>query len=228
MKGKKQFYITNYHLIRYFRLTVSLYCLFTFFPNLSQGQLYIDFPVQLDYYRTNSSDLNFSRRGVIVNPTIGFTLTTFDSSKFELSNGFGAYYSKFNQEAGDESFHYQRIGLVNYNIQLYYHLRSDFRIGFGTSVGVYSNTFGKFIKVEGEDSSDKEDRLGKGLRFFNVGNFFELRYSMSSGVSIGSKFTYWYVPQLRYRTIDDFGEFNAYKTDLFTTRLEFSIRLEIE
>jgi hypothetical protein len=181
----------------------------------------------MDFYRTNSTDLDFSRRGVIVNPTIGFTITDFDSSRFELSNGFGVYYSKFNQDVGDDSFYYQRVGIINYNVQAYYQLLQNVKVGFGGSVGVYGTTLGKLIKIDIDNTSDKSDRLGKGFRSYNIGNFLEVRYSFSPLFSLGTKFTYWYIPQLKYRTVSELGKFSDYKTDLFTSRLEFSIRFDL-
>jgi len=208
-------------------LCLLITLLYSGLMNPVYSQVYLDIPIQLDFYRTNSSELDFSRRGVIVNPSFGFTLARFDSSNFLLSNDLGFYYSKLNQIAGDESFHYQRFGIINYNIQVHYDLPIDLSIGVGASLGVYSTVFGRIFNPEVDGTSDREDRLGDGFRSYNVGNFLELRYSVTQEISFGTKYTYWYLPQLKYRTIGELGDLSDYQTDLFTSRLEFSVRYTI-
>jgi hypothetical protein len=198
---------------------------FVFIPSVSSAQLYLDLPVQFDFYRTAQKDLDFSRRGVIVNPTIGFTINDLDSSKFDLSIGLGFFYSKFSQKVADRDFDYNRYGLL-VSFQAYYNVTNTLRVGLGLSQSLHFTQIGDPIKLDVYSGNERDDRLGSGFRPYNIGNSLEIRYEFYRNASIGSKFTYWYIPQLNYRVIGDFGKFLDPRTDLYFSRLEFSVRVD--
>ncbi len=183
---------------------------------------YFDVPIQLDFYRTNSDQLNFSRRGVIFNPLLGTVIMGNDSSKFEAHLGLGIFISKFNQQVASQTFEYEAIGLIQTSFTGYYNFSNKFQAGIGICFGWYGiNERGPSFDLDGE----YVDRLGDGFSSINVGNSVDLRYNLSSKISFGTKFTYWYLPQLEYTRISDYGDFLEPQKDLLMTRLEFSFRV---
>lgn len=187
-----------------------------------RAQVYFDIPVQLDFYRTNSDELDYSRRGVIINPSVGIVLAGNDSSKFEGHLGLGIFISKFDQKVASETFEFQSIGLLQSSFTGYYNFSKRIQAGIGLHFGWYEvGERGLKIDLDGE----YVDRLGKGYNNINLGNSFDFRYHVDPVLSIGAKFTYWYMAQLEYMRIGNYGEFTNNQKDLYLTRLEFSIRI---
>ncbi|MFT4771679.1 MAG: hypothetical protein ACI9CP_001402, partial [Cryomorphaceae bacterium] len=81
-------------------------------------------------------------------------------------------------------------------------------------------------KLDVYSGSERDDRLGKGFRPYNVGNSIEVRYEIYNNISIGSNYTYWYIPQLKYRVIGNYGEFLEDQSDLYFSRFEVSVRVD--
>ena len=186
------------------------------------SQVYFDIPVQLDFYRTNSDELNYSRRGVIINPSVGMVMAGNDSSKFQAHLGLGIFISKFDQKVGTEKFEFQSFGLFQSSFTGYYNFNTRVQAGIGLNFGWYRVSEKKWnLDLDG----DYEDRLGKGYNNINLGNSFDFRYHVDPVLTIGAKFTYWYLPQLEYMRIGNYGEFTDPKKDLYLIRLEFSIRI---
>jgi hypothetical protein len=207
-----------------FSLVVFLFLLNTL-PLTLKAQFYLDMPLQMDFYRTNSTEIDFSRRGVIVNPTFGFTINNNATSKIDLSIGLGFFYSKFQQEIADSEFEYNRYGLL-LSLQAYYDLSDKIKVGLGISQGLHSTQLGDPLKLDVYSGSERDDRLGKGFRPYNVGNSIEVRYEIYNNISIGSNYTYWYIPQLKYRVIGNYGEFLEDQSDLYFSRFEISVRVD--
>jgi hypothetical protein len=188
-----------------------------------RAQAYFDIPVQLDFYRTNSDELNYSRRGVVINPSVGMVLAGNDSSKFEGHLAVGLFISKFDQKVGSETFEFQSIGLLQTSFTGYYNFSKRIQAGVGLHFGWYGVSEKKLnLKFSSEKYSD---RLGKGYNTINFGNSVDFRFHVDPVLSIGAKFTYWYLPQLEYMKIGDYGDFTDTQKDLYLTRLEFSIRI---
>jgi len=186
------------------------------------AQTYFDILVQLDFYSTNSEELNYSRIGVIINPSVGIVLAGNDSSKFQGHLGLGIFISKFDQKVGSETFDFQSIGLLQTSFTGYYNFSKRIQAGIGLHFGWFEvGEKGLKFDTDGE----YVDRLGKGYNNINLGNSIDFRYHVDPVLSIGAKFTYWYLPQLEYMRIGDYGEFTDPQKDLYLTRLEFSIRI---
>lgn len=210
------------HIKRHLVSGVILLAITLFLSINVSAQAYFDIPVQLDFYRTNSDELNYSRRGVIINPSVGMVLAGNDSSKFEGHLAVGIFFSKFDQKVGSETFEFFSFGPFQSSFTGYYNISNNFQAGVGLHFGWY---------VVGEKSldlefdGDYEDRLGNGYNNINFGNSIDLRYNFSGLISVGAKYSYWYLPQLEYTRIGDYGDFLETQKDLFLTRLEFSLRI---
>ncbi|MCZ4409331.1 hypothetical protein O3Q51_10940 [Cryomorphaceae bacterium 1068] len=188
----------------------------------AKAQTYFDVPVQLDYYRTTSDDLDFSRRGVIINPSVGIVVAGNDSSRFEAHVGIGIFFSKFNQDVGGSKFEFNALGPIQTSFTGYYNFNNRLQAGLGLCFGWFG-VYEKGLNI----NTDPEypDRLGDGYKSINLGNSVDIRYNVDSRLSLGAKYTYWYLPQLEYTKIGDYGEFEKPQKDLYITRLEFSIRV---
>jgi len=192
------------------------------FPSSGQAQLYFDIPVQFDYYRTDTDELNFSRRGAIFNPSICMVVAGNDSSKIEVHVGIGIFFSKFNQEVGSSTFEFNAIGPFQTTATAYYNFSNKIQAGLGVSFGWYAvNEKGIQFNLDPE----YPDRLGDGYSTLNFGNNIDARYNINETFSIGAKFTYWYLPLLEYVKIGNYGDFKGSQKDLYLTRLEFSVRV---
>jgi hypothetical protein len=206
------------------RLTCGAALLFVLLliSNDGASQTYFDIPVQLDFYHTNSDELNYSRRGVIFNPSIGMVLAGNDSSRFEGHFALGIFISKFDQTVGSEKFEFQSIGLLQTSFTGYYNISNKVQAGVGLHFGWYGVSQ---KKLNLDIDSDYEDRLGKGYNNINFGNSIDFRYNLSGLFSVGAKYTYYYLPQLEYTRIGDYGDFLETQKDLFLTRVELSVRI---
>jgi len=203
---------------------VFIFSLVLFTIENSTAQTYIELPVQWDFYRTNSDELNFERRGVVINPSIGIVLVGNDTSRFEGHLGVGLFISKFDHKVSDETFEYRALGLIHTSFTGYYNFSNRVQAGVGITFGWFDISE-KGLNLDLDD--EYRDRLGKGYNTINFGNSLDVRFNLDHVVSIGAKYTYWYLPQLEYRRIDDYGEFMATQRDLFLTRFELSIRFFI-
>jgi hypothetical protein len=221
MKGTIQLVLRIYNLIKCFRIILVLSSGFAFSPNQSFGQLYVDLPVQMDFYRTNSDDLDFTRRGVILNPSACFIAAGSDSSKFEVHVGLGIFFSKFNQKVGLRTFEFNAFGPIQASCTGYYNFSNKFQAGIGVQFGWF-DVFEKTLNINID--SDYPDRLGDGYKSINFGNCADIRYNFNGRFSVGAKYTYWYLPNLEYTRIGDLGDFEDPQKDVYLTRLEFSIR----
>lgn len=213
--------VANLH--RY--LICSFFCaVLICFTLPSFSQAYFDIPVQLDFYQANSHELNYQRRGFIINPSVGIVLAGSDTTSFELHCGVGIFISKFDHVRGESTFEYTVVGLPQTSLMGYYNAGTDWQIGLGAIFGL----FGVIRKGLNPDlDGEYVDRLGEGYNSINFGNSLEVRYHFNRVFSFGMKCTYWYIPQLEYQRISDYGEFLPKQKDLYLTRLEFSVRLYV-
>lgn len=106
-------------------LSVLLLCTIT--PSFSQ--VYFDIPVQLDFYRAKSDQLNYERRGVVINPSVGIVLVGNHTSKFEGHLGAGLFISKFDHEVVNETFEYEAVGLIQSSFTGYFNFNNRVQAG---------------------------------------------------------------------------------------------------
>jgi len=205
---------------------ILLFSLFFFvLPSISQAQVYFDLPVQMDFYRTNSDELDFSRRGVIINPSVGIVVAGNDSSRFEAHLGLGVFFSKFNQDINISTFEFNAIGPLQTSLTGYYNFSNRIQAGLGVNFGWFF-VYEKELRLNIDP--EYPDRLGDGYNSINFGNSADIRYNINGVFSVGAKYTYWYLPQLEYTKIGDYGEFLDSQQDLYMTRLELSVRFFIQ
>ncbi len=186
-----------------------------------KAQMYINFPVHYDFYRTESLDFDLTQRGPASSPTIGWIFL--NRKSYELSTDIGLFYRKMTLQVEGTSYLYRFLG-PSLSIQGHFKPNEHFKLGSGVSIATYAlfqdPDYSVFL------DPDDDNRLGKGYRSFDVGLFLEARYCVDENFSFGTKATFWFVPLLEFTPIEDYGEFGQKQRDLYSWRIEFSFRYQ--